>query len=67
MHDIVIAGGTILDGSGGTAAFFGSHNRGRRLVQRADGHRATLVASTPTFENDAETGARSGRLVRSAG
>jgi N-acyl-D-aspartate/D-glutamate deacylase len=38
---------------------------GRRLVQRADGYRATLVAGTPTFENAEETGARPGRLVRS--
>jgi N-acyl-D-amino-acid deacylase len=40
---------------------------GRRLVQRADGYRATLVAGTPTFENGEETGARPGRLVRSGG
>ncbi|MGD9618236.1 MAG: amidohydrolase family protein [Alphaproteobacteria bacterium] len=38
---------------------------GRRLVQRADGYRATLVAGTPTFENGEATGARPGRLVRS--
>jgi N-acyl-D-aspartate/D-glutamate deacylase len=38
---------------------------GRRLVQRADGYRATLVAGTATFENGEETGARPGRLVRS--
>jgi N-acyl-D-aspartate/D-glutamate deacylase len=38
---------------------------GRRLVQRAEGYRATLVAGTPTFEDGAETGARPGRLVRS--
>jgi N-acyl-D-aspartate/D-glutamate deacylase len=37
---------------------------GRRLVQRADGYRATLVAGVPTFENGKETGARPGRLVR---
>ncbi|HWD57110.1 MAG TPA: amidohydrolase family protein [Stellaceae bacterium] len=37
---------------------------GRRLVQRADGYRATLVAGTPVFENGEETGARPGRLVR---
>ncbi len=40
---------------------------GRRLVQRADGYRATLVAGVPTFENGEETGARPGRLVRSGG
>ena len=39
--------------------------RGRRLVQRADGYLATLVAGTPTFEHGEETGARPGRLVRS--
>jgi N-acyl-D-aspartate/D-glutamate deacylase len=37
---------------------------GRRLVQRADGYRATFVAGTPVFENGEETGARPGRLVR---
>ncbi len=40
---------------------------GRRLVQRVDGYRATLVAGVPTFEDGAETGARPGRLVRSGG
>ena len=38
---------------------------GRRLVQRADGYRATLVAGTPTFEDGEHTGALPGRLVRS--
>src|SRR6187455_315834 len=38
---------------------------GRRLVQRVDGYRATLVAGTPIFEHGEETGARPGRLVRS--
>jgi N-acyl-D-aspartate/D-glutamate deacylase len=37
---------------------------GRRLVQRVDGYRATLVAGMPIFENGEETGARPGRLVR---
>jgi N-acyl-D-amino-acid deacylase len=37
---------------------------GRRLVQRVDGYRATLVAGTLVFENGADTGARPGRLVR---
>jgi N-acyl-D-amino-acid deacylase len=37
---------------------------GRRLVQRADGYRMTLVAGVPVFENGADTGARPGRLVR---
>jgi N-acyl-D-amino-acid deacylase len=37
---------------------------GRRLVQRVDGYRATLVAGEPIFENGEETGARPGRLVR---
>jgi N-acyl-D-amino-acid deacylase len=37
---------------------------GRRLVQRVDGYRATLVSGTPVFENGEETGARPGRLVR---
>lgn len=37
---------------------------GRRLVQRVDGYRATIVAGAPIFENGEETGARPGRLVR---
>jgi N-acyl-D-aspartate/D-glutamate deacylase len=37
---------------------------GRRLVQRVEGYRATLVAGTPVFENGEDTGARPGRLVR---
>jgi len=37
---------------------------GRRLVQRVDGYRATLVAGTPIFENGEDTSARPGRLVR---
>ncbi|MFZ2006175.1 MAG: amidohydrolase family protein [Stellaceae bacterium] len=37
---------------------------GRRLVQRVDGYRATLVAGTSVFENGDETGSRPGRLVR---
>jgi N-acyl-D-aspartate/D-glutamate deacylase len=38
---------------------------GRRLVQRADGYRATLVGGTPIFEAGEHTGALPGRLVRS--
>ena len=37
---------------------------GKRLVQRVDGYRATLVSGVPIFENGADTGARPGRLVR---
>jgi N-acyl-D-aspartate/D-glutamate deacylase len=37
---------------------------GRRLVQRATGYRATLVAGEVTFEDGEPTGARPGRLVR---
>jgi N-acyl-D-amino-acid deacylase len=37
---------------------------GRRLVQRADGYVATLVAGEVTYEAGEPTGARPGRLVR---
>ena len=37
---------------------------GRRLVQRVDGYRATVVAGVVTFEDGEETGARPGHLVR---
>jgi len=40
---------------------------GRRLVQRVDGYRATIVAGTPTFEHGEATGARPGKLVRARG
>jgi N-acyl-D-aspartate/D-glutamate deacylase len=37
---------------------------GRRLIQRADGYVATLVAGQVTFERGEPTGERPGRLVR---
>jgi N-acyl-D-aspartate/D-glutamate deacylase len=37
---------------------------GRRLVQRVDGYRATIVSGEVTFENGEATGAQPGRLVR---
>src|SRR5215469_6720352 len=37
---------------------------GKRLVQRAEGYVATLVAGTPVFEHGEHTGALPGRLVR---
>jgi N-acyl-D-aspartate/D-glutamate deacylase len=38
--------------------------QGRRLIQKVDGYRATVVSGTVTFEHGEETGARPGRLVR---
>jgi N-acyl-D-aspartate/D-glutamate deacylase len=40
---------------------------GRRLVQRADGYLATLVAGVPIAEGGTLTGERPGRLVRMGG
>ena len=37
---------------------------GKRLVQRVDGYKATIVSGVPIFENGNETGARPGKLVR---
>jgi N-acyl-D-aspartate/D-glutamate deacylase len=37
---------------------------GRRLVQRVDGYKATIVAGQVTYEDGEPTGARPGRLVR---
>ena len=37
---------------------------GRRLVQRAEGYRATVVSGVVTFENGEATGAMPGKLVR---
>ena len=42
-----------------------NHPGGTRLVQAAEGYRATIVAGQVTRENDAFTGARPGRLIRS--
>jgi N-acyl-D-amino-acid deacylase len=38
---------------------------GGRLLQNSSGYLATLVAGIPTRENDEDTGARPGRLIRS--
>jgi N-acyl-D-amino-acid deacylase len=40
---------------------------GRRLVQQVDGYDMTICSGTPIFEKGEETGARPGKLVRSAG
>jgi len=40
---------------------------GRRLVQRADGYVATIVAGEVTVQDGERTGARPGRLVRAGG
>jgi N-acyl-D-aspartate/D-glutamate deacylase len=40
---------------------------GRRLIQRADGYVATVVAGQVTYRNGEATGALPGRLVRSGG
>ena len=37
---------------------------GKRLVQRAEGYAATLVAGIPFFERGEHIGAKPGRLVR---
>jgi N-acyl-D-aspartate/D-glutamate deacylase len=39
---------------------------GRRLIQRAEGYRATIVSGAITFEDGAATGEMPGRLVRGA-
>ena len=36
----------------------------RRLVQKADGYRATIVSGEVTFREGVETGARPGRVIR---
>ena len=40
---------------------------GRRLVQHVDGYDMTICSGMPIFEKGQETGARPGKLVRSAG
>lgn len=37
---------------------------GRRMIQRSEGYRATIVSGTVTFENGEATGALPGKLVR---
>jgi N-acyl-D-amino-acid deacylase len=40
--------------------------KGRRLIQRVDGYRATIVSGAVTFENGESTGAMPGKVVRAA-
>jgi len=37
---------------------------GRRMIQRSEGYRATIVGGVITFENGEATGAMPGKLVR---
>ncbi len=37
---------------------------GRRLVQKVDGYKTTVLAGQVTYEDSVPTGARPGRLVR---
>jgi N-acyl-D-aspartate/D-glutamate deacylase len=39
---------------------------GRRLIQRAEGYTATIVAGEVTYRDGAPTGALPGRLLRGA-
>ena len=39
---------------------------GKRLIQKADGYRMTIVSGTPTYETGEHTGAMPGRLLRGA-
>ena len=39
---------------------------GRRLIQRVDGYRATVVSGQVTWEDGEPTGANPGRLVRAS-
>jgi len=41
-------------------------SNGRRLIQRAIGYEATIVAGVPVYRNGEATGALPGRLVRGA-
>ena len=38
--------------------------QGRRMIQRSEGYRATIVSGVVTFENGVETGEMPGRLIR---
>jgi len=38
--------------------------QGRRMIQRSEGYRATIVSGVVTFENGVETGEMPGQLIR---
>jgi N-acyl-D-aspartate/D-glutamate deacylase len=38
--------------------------RGKRMIQKADGYRATIVSGVVTFENGEATGELPGKLIR---
>ena len=56
-YDLIIRGGTIVDGGGGKPY------QARRFDQVADGYVATIVSGTVIAANGRPTGALPGRLV----
>ena len=61
MNDVEIDGMRQADHFGQKLLFPAG---GRRLIQKVEGYRATLVAGIPTFENGEATGALPGAVVR---
>ena len=85
MHDMVIRGGRVFDGTGadpvvadvaidnGKITLVGEveasgreeiNASGRRLVQRASGYKATIIAGKVAFRDGEPTGELNGKLIR---
>jgi N-acyl-D-amino-acid deacylase len=68
VHDLVIRGGTVVDGSDGARRRADvdhiSAAGGRRLIQRGRGDVATVRSGVVVRAEDGSTGERPGRLRR---
>jgi hypothetical protein len=64
MHDLIIRGGTVVDGTGGPSRIADVAVDGEVII--ADGWKATICSGEVTLEDGEHTDARPGRLIRCA-